>query len=617
MLVTELSQNQEIDNTELTNSAPFVVQLTFLKYQTADYWIEIFNAPDGSYNINAILVSLIESLINNYTLALSYNDCVAQESSYYYSLEMAVLYIHHDHDIDPYVATFEVGTAIGFTEKDVIYIDGVEYLPLLESIPSIAKKQDLLNYNELALVTGNAVHRNTGGKMDFLINAYLYGNDYKIYYLDNQIGIQDYTRSDLIGIHCAYIDDYEISLQKAVFTLGDKRDSQNIDIPVDKFNITDYPDIDDNYIDSIIPVAWGLIRRSTAIPIDSEAIGTVTFRQALLLTSLGTVQVKIDEAWVTKVPVSTDLLTGSFTLAQADGRNASGVPYECRVYGSVGISVTYASDIIKDMNERFLGIEYLVSNYDTTEWESEEVQLETVGLLLDEQTKMYTAIALIQNGANVGFRYDILPNGKRTIRIDDHDRAVSDNIHQEDIFNVLELPVGSDKNQLAGIVEVEYSKDYNADKYLSVTDDTEQENVLQKYRKIPTLTNKTLLTTEAHAQEKASWLVSRTKDIPKLPDIIVHGKRWRNIRIFDIVKIALTPGENDFATSRIISGRKYYGFWKASIVGIDPDIQNIQNRLTLQLISEYDPVTAILIGEEADGSITILVSETDAKIIAQ
>lgn len=616
MLVTELTQNSILDNNSIINAFPFGSQSIPFKYQAADYWINTFGAADESFNINAILTSITESLTNHYTETISYNDCVAQEKSYYYSIDDAILYIHYDHDVDPYIVSIEVGTAIGFSDKKVIYIDDIEYLPLVISIPSIAQKQDLLNYDQLALITGSAVHLNTGGKMDFLKNAKLYGNDYKIYSLEDEVGVSDYTRSDLVALHTAYIDDYEITLKQAVFKLGDKRDSQDIDIPVDAFNDTDYPDLDDNYLGSIIPVAWGLIRRSTAIPIDSNDSGTVTFRQALLLTSLGTVQVKIDEAWVTKTPAGSDLGTGSFTLSQADGRNASGVPYECRVEGSVGISITYISDIIKDMNERFLGIEYLASNYDLTEWEAEEVELVTAGFLLNETIKMYDAIALIQNGANVGFRYEILPDGRRTIRIDNHDRAIADNIHQEDILNVLDMPVGSDKDQLAGIVKINYSKDYNADKYLFIDDDSEQQNVLQEYRKTPTMTNDSLLTTQSHAEAKGSWLVDRTKDIPKKPDIIVHGKRWQNVRLFDIMKIALTPGENDFACSCVLSGREYYGFWKVIVVGIDPTPQTVQNRLTLQLISEYDPVTSILIGEESDGTVVVLVNEADTKIIA-
>ena len=67
------------------------------------------------------------------------------------------------------------------------------------------------------------------------------------------------------------------------------------------FTLTDYPNIAEQYIDKIIPLRYGLIKSSEAYPIDGETgVGNdVTFRQALLLTSLGTVQVKIDEVWTT------------------------------------------------------------------------------------------------------------------------------------------------------------------------------------------------------------------------------------------------------------------------------------------------------------------------------
>ena len=94
----------------------------------------------------------------------------------------------------------------------------------------------------------------------------------------------------------------------------------------------------------------------------------------------------------TKVPTATDLTTGSFTLANADGRQGNGTPYKCRVINSEGISNTYASDIIKDMNNRYLNLLYTNSNYDITEWESEQTALKEIGISFEKQIELYEAI---------------------------------------------------------------------------------------------------------------------------------------------------------------------------------------------------------------------------------
>jgi hypothetical protein len=597
MTVVELSQN-EILSSPSTNEAPFVFKYQIYVHTTAAYWIDVFDCPDETINIPAIILSIIQDITIGYAQMYSLEDCIATESSWFYDPVSTLMYIHYDHDVLGLTEAFEIGTAIGFTDKDVIYIDDVEYSPLILSVPSMAKQQDLVNYDKLSMVTGSVVLKNVGAELDYLITRKIYGNDLKIYRLDVIEGITDYQRSALVGLACAYVDDYDIDEEKIDIKIGDKRDSNDISIPTDTFTVTDYPDIEEGYIGEVIPVAYGLIRRSKVIPVNGDGAGDVTFRQALILTSLGTVEVKIDEAWMTKVPTSTSLATGSFILADADARNASDIPYECRVTGSVGIPALYASDIIVDMNDRYLGIEYLASTYDTTEWELEEVKLTTAGLLLNEKKKMFEWIAYIQGAVNVGFRYDILPDGRRTIRADDFEREEAWVISPEDILNINTLSVSSEKELLLAKAIVKYAQDYNAETFLSITDDSQEAYVLQSYRKQPELETETILTLESDAEDRGAWQTDRFKDVPKVVEAIVFGPGWDSVRIFDIVKIAITPAEVDMARNAIGEGREYYGIWKGIVIGINPSLENIQNTLSVRLIEKYQEISTILMTED-------------------
>jgi hypothetical protein len=202
---------------------------------------------------------------------------------------------------------------------------------------------------------GSITFDNHGGELDYLIALNIYGFTIDLYYLDDRL--ETPSRTDLQNHYSFYAKNKSLSLKDIIIQIQDKRQSKDADFPNEYFNTTDYPDIDDEYDGDIIPVLYGEVFSSESIPVDGNDTGTVDYRQALFLTSLGTVQVLIDEVWTTKVPTATDEATGSFTLAQADGRKggaADGQPYKCRVLGSVGFPVTYASDVIKHLNLYYL-----------------------------------------------------------------------------------------------------------------------------------------------------------------------------------------------------------------------------------------------------------------------
>jgi hypothetical protein len=585
MIIAELTKYNELTSA-MTNIAPFTYQGIPATYKQADYWTTAFGCPDESITIKLFISSVVRAATIFYSSMMSLLDCIDQEMSFFWDVDTERLYIHFEHDQCWWSDLFEYGDQLGMTDKDQIYIDAVKYLPLLKSILSIAQQQDLVNYDKLAGIVGNVDVDNHDSILDALIEKPVYGNDFRLYYLPER-DTHDYTRAELINLVYLYVDNYSISLLKITLKLQDKRLAQNIKIPTDLFSVDDYPDIDEQYIGQVIPLAYGLIKSSTGIPIDSNAgVGhDVIFRQALLLSSLGTVQVKIDDIWTTKVPTASDLTVGEFTLAEVDGRNASGAPYECRVLGSVGIANTYASDCIVDLNERYLGVPFIDSSYDRTEWGEEETALTTIGILFKEQIELFEAIRLIQSSANKRFRYDILPDGRRTIRIDDLERTpIINHIPKEKLQNINELPVDTDRKLLAAQVTVKYGFDYNAEYYQQVIDDDNYQYVRRTYRQMPSLEFETALTTKAHAEARAAWEAALFKDVPKLAYIELRGTEFYNLRIYDMLdNVEITLAEVDIANEIIGSGREYYGIWLTQVIKIDPDFKNQLNKCTLLL----------------------------------
>lgn len=582
----------------IINDAPFCYYSQISNYELASYWTSTFGAPEesetGLYFINSLIVNG-----NVYYIRVdTYAEYLAQEKSFYWDNVNQRLYFHIDHLLSAYSSTYEYSSGVGFTNKGVVYVDGLPFKPLIDSIPSISQQQDLQNYDKLSFVNGTIVLNNTGGILDYFITENLHGNEVFLYYIED--GKKDYSRSELVNLRAFYVEDYQITQQKIDLRVQDIRQSQNIKIPTELFLESDYPNIKDTYKNKPIPLALGPIYISEAKPTNSETTGNVNYRQAITLTSLGTVQVYSDDEWITRTPTSINLETGEFTLSYLHARKGgttTGSVLKCRVIGSVGVSYSYASDYIKYINQRYINISYLPSLYDTTEWESAETELSNIGLLVEKSTELYNVIRDIQNGANVGFRYDIKGDGKRTIRIDDYDRAVSSVIYHQYIENVTELPVDGDSELLAAVVEVLYNHDYNDDENLSAINSDYSDNTFNDYRQRPSVQLESSLTNSTDAESKALWFAERYYQIPKILNIKLLGSKFLTLRIYDTIIIEITDGFVNLADNSITGNREYYGIWKAQILSINPDMDKPGNEISVVLIEKQEQITEARITE--------------------
>lgn len=600
MTIAELSLYRTLGTP--TNYRPFVYQYKFNVYTVAPYWINTFGAPDESSDGPRIYINDgAQDYTYKYQSVTSLASCLLTEASFYFDSYNQILYVHMDHDAAPWTAVMGYGLVFGYSNK-LVYIDDIYYAPLVKSVPSFAQQQELINYNKLSLINGSVLLNNVGGLLDIYKTEKIYGNTIDIYRTNNET--ENLSRTDLVQMGQFLVDDYDLSLQEMDIRIQDKRTEGDTDIPTEEFTLDDYPDIDEDILGDVIPILYGLVRVSEGIPTDTNSTGTISFRQALTLTTLGTVQVKIDDVWTTKIPTATDLTTGSFTLSQADGRKdgaADGEPYECRVIDSIGPVITYASDAIKLFNLTYLGIEYNSTNYDTTEWETEEKSLTTIGILINEQIKLSEAIRRIQDGANLEFRYEISSTGLRTIRINNYDRLTTCDIHYEKIKNNNILPIKTDKEYLAAAVKIKYAQDYLSNKFKSIKNTDYQEYVKQTYKIQNIKIIEKLLPTEASAELFGEYYLGRYSDIPEIVNLELLGKDYLDLRIYDIINADLSTGPLGIAEN--IPERIYYGRWKLLILSIDPLIDYSENNINALLIEEIDVYPTIRITE--DGKIRI------------
>src|SRR5690606_21113015 len=355
-------------------------------------------------------------------------------------------------------------------------------LPLVESVPSIAQQQDLVNYDKLSLITGsvtmrNAINSDGSGMLDFLITENVYGNRLNILSIDDTEDVFEYENSDLVNRGSFSIDDYDISTSKVDIRIKDLRESGRVSAPKEVFTVADYPNIDDDLVNTVIPMLYGDVREIPLICVDGKLTsGNVTYRAALSLTNAGDVYVKDGDNWTLVTPDSVALSTGTIVLLEADARDGDN-PREAKLVNCSGIPNTYASDVIIDVNDRFLGLSESSANYDLDEWTAEKVYLSPIGLYINSPTNVLDIITKIQNGANVGFRYEINASGLRTIRIDREDRDAVLHVPNVDIVDRNVLSVSTDSETLAAIVRVKHSLSYVSDKYIHLVDDSLSDTV--------------------------------------------------------------------------------------------------------------------------------------------
>lgn len=556
---------------EFTFIDPFVIMCYPSRRSTASWWTDTFGALGDDSELEINVSGFIENPNKQYSKANSLNDCIAQPQSFYWDSENQILYAHISQYVLPSVSQFSIGITSGFTNRGVAYIDDILYKPLLKSIPSISQQADLKEYDQMAFIAGAIELINSGGQFDDIINDAIHGNDVFLYYMPSDPSRFRYTRSELVQLANLYVENYTFSLSEFLIDVQDKRKSMNAKLL--SLDSEGKP----------VPLLYGQIAGAKASVADDTGI-PVTYKLAPHMTDLGTVQCLGDFGWANVSPISYDLEAGTFivsaTYARSPGNGLgedTGSVLECRLINPVGITNASAADVIRDINQRILGIEYTSSNYDFSNWETAEATLSPIGVLFTSQMEVYKAISNIQNSCNLGFRYDIGADGKRRIIFDDWTAEPIGNIFWPDIKDNLTLTVKSDSTLLAAIVTAKYAHDYHADTWQTYVDDSKSEQVTTLYRQTPAMEIDTYLTSEAAAQQRAEFASGRFSRVFATAEVTLHGSQWYGLKIYDIITLELK-------TDR----REYFGRWKAQIIAVDPALDELTTKISAVLIERTE-----------------------------
>jgi hypothetical protein len=227
------------------------------------------------------------------------------------------------------------------------------------------------------------------------------------------------------------------------------------------------------------------------------------------------------------------------------------------------------------------------------EWNAEAATISTGGFYLAEQKPFLDVIKELQDGANKRFRYEINAENKRTIRIDDNDRAAIMFVPKEKILENETFEMETDREAVFANLEINYARNYEADTSLRVVDSSKQSEVIDSIRSAPTKSYDTLLQTESLALERAAREAEMLGRVWFFLTVTLIGREFKALRITDVIEIELE-----------LEDREWMGIWRAKVTELET--KDIRTKTRLQLLERipYEDENRIL-KVDHEGSIKV------------
>lgn len=506
-----------------------------------------------------------------YTEVSSMASLRTQNESWYFDFEEQNLYMHFD-SFNPWW-TFEsvrIGLTAGFSDNG--YHSGTAYYP-----PALKSRNITISYSKDPLFYGKSdftslsVHLLNDGSLDNVADSNWYGKVAKI-----KLGFSEVAYADFKTLFSGKVEFIpEIKPDTVRVDLADQRKLLNRTIPVNRYSQTTHTDLSDDNANKPIPLLFGSVRKIPCVCLNEEESGSpanYTFQICDPL-SYGGIS-SIDAVYVegTEVtPGSTNLTACTFVLSSAQvGDNFDAVTADATGYED-GSSVVIDNGlyVMRELLRLYDEKEYIAANFNTTNWTSEESSAADIGLLISDEETLGEVLGRISHSM-FGMFY-VQMDGKFNFVSTDSSRAVTKSIDESDILN--EPYPKYNPSDLVAVATVKYSPDGEGN-YRRIVDDSEEDNIYNKFRQRPGATFETLLAGKTDAETWGGKIVDIAKDIPRLFPVDVSMKH------IDIEWL-------DNVNAEINQVRKTW-FWniKTEVIGYDLHLGDMRISLLLRYIED-------------------------------
>jgi hypothetical protein len=153
-------------------------------------------------------------------------------------------------------------------------------------------------------------------------------------------------------------------------------------------------------------------------------------------------------------------------------------------------------------------------------------------------------IEQIQNGSNYAFQF-ITDFNRFSAKRNDDRRAVKTRIKDTDIAALSDVEYDTNTDEYATIVDVGYAQNYLDDTNDRVINKENREEIMMVYNVEKSYTVDSLLPEKSDAEQKAALLAKYFSTVhPVISGILLAGRKWFDLRCYDIVDIDLRRAES-------------------------------------------------------------------------
>jgi len=479
-------------------------QRVWFNYSAFTYYVDfdaVYDRIDAAFlsGVSAqsiVSVGSVSSDAAHLAIKTSIAAVQSTELSFYWDASARRVYIHLQNGDEPSLHRITIGVVYGVTNHAGVY-GGTHYEGRLREAPSISKRRDPLFFGRLAFEGGTISIDNTDGFFDRIgEDNDVFGNSVRILQ-----GFEGFNYSDFVRMGQGLIETIRVGRDTLEVGMVDGRKALSRRAPSNVFDATTYPNIKPGNIGKAIPLAYGVLLNVPVVctnEAESGSPATYSFKLCDCtdhpIDAITAVRVK----GVAKTPASTDLANGTFTLATADYDPGDEVTCDFTGYeDDAGDPIDNAADVILDLLETQLGLEYDPASFDQGEWAVAEAQAADIGLFVDSPTEVYDLIEDICTSARMMFfPHD---DGRFTLRKYNPNRAVSQTFEEDEL---LEVPtVEYDPSEVLSSTMVGYARDWTEDQLRYLHDTSQEATVFEAYKVYREETFDTLLTSSADAQD--------------------------------------------------------------------------------------------------------------------
>jgi hypothetical protein len=390
---------------------------------------------------------------------------------WYYDDATNLIYVEMSGSDSPYqhevVANYRWYACNDVDEEGGVIFNDRYYEPLLLTIPAIRQSKKDPFWGISITSQGNASFANADigdgtGYFDTIFNSYAWINKS----ITILWGGEDLPYSEYKKAFKGIIENKDFTTGDFKISFVDKKDKWDTVIPLNSFDQTTYPDLDDEDVGKPIPWGWGIINRQPVVCVTRGAgTATNTHKFKIVDTSLHSI-VSIDQVYVkgnNAAHSSADIAAATFKLSSTVYTPGDAVTVSYHGYES-GTIIENPVVITRQIGEQ-ISEEYTSTIWNQTDIENAEADVEEfpVGVSVTEFTKAIDVVPEIMRSCLGTFFLD--NDGLYSINIWTPNLEEDlDNINEDDIIDG-SLTAESNIDDIRKTIKTGWNKNHSKNTY--------------------------------------------------------------------------------------------------------------------------------------------------------